>query len=175
MRGWGETIFRAQKTIFPVWFSYPTIAIWRRASESRKLSEEESLVLLSTLPGLYLQGSVGGVTPQAQSLSAQDQIWHFCWHISKLVIYIGKMQRFLCLSAKSYVPVLLACKLKTYRQNSYVMLWSNVSACKRFVYNSRPMLIGILITMCNVWATIAFCSFDSFHICTMSGATDSSS
>ena len=58
MRRWGENIFRAQKTIFPVWFSYPTIAIWRRASESRKLSEEESLVLLSTLPGPYLKGSV---------------------------------------------------------------------------------------------------------------------
>ena len=32
------------------------------------------------------------------------------------------------------------------------------------------MLLGILITVCNIWATIAFCSFASFR---MSDATDS--
>ena len=36
------------------------------------------------------------------------------------------------------------------------------------------MLLGILITVCNVWATIAFCSIDSFRLCTISDATDSS-
>ena len=57
----------------------------------------------------------GGVShPQAQSLSAQDQIWHFSQQISKHVIYLGNMQKFLCLSAKSYAPVQIASKLKTY-------------------------------------------------------------
>ena len=55
----------------------------------------------------------GCCTPQAQFLSAQDQIWHFCRQISKLVIYVCKMQKFPCLSAKGYAPVQLACKLKT--------------------------------------------------------------
>ena len=59
----------------------------------------------SAVPKLVPTGGVGVSHPQAQFLSAQGQIWHFCRQISKLVIYVGKMQKFLYLSAKSYAPV----------------------------------------------------------------------
>ena len=101
----------------------------------------------------------GGVTPlQAQFLSAQDQIWHFCRQINKLVIYVGKMQKFSCLSAKGYAPVQLACKLKKYRQTP-LSCCGPTSLHARDLYNSGPMLLGILIIVCNVWSTIAFLQF----------------
>ena len=98
----------------------------------------------------------GGVTPpRAQFLSAQDQIWHFCRQISKLVIYVGKMQKFSYLSAKSYAPVILNLQIEDILTKAPMSFGGPTSLHARDLYNSRPMLLGILVTVCNVWATVA--------------------
>ena len=57
----------------------------------------------------------------------------FLSQMSKLVIYVGKMQKFSCLSAKGYASVQFACKLKTYRQNSFVIQCSGEARRKSMV------------------------------------------
>ena len=122
------------RTVLPL--SHSTCVIFRYSAcefSLRQVSSNSAMFPYIFAYSATRQGVWGCHTPQAQFLSAQDQVLHFCRQISKIVIYIGKMQKFSCLSAKRYAPVQFVCKLKTYRQNSFVMLWSNVSACKRFV------------------------------------------
>ena len=49
-------------------------------------------------------GGVGVSHPQVQFLSAQDQIWHFCRQISKLVVDVGKCKIFRVYRQKAMLP-----------------------------------------------------------------------